>query len=58
MADEPARPVTPGTSSERRLAIAASGVAVLLVLAALPLWMHYGQSVYTSRILNMIANCL
>jgi hypothetical protein len=58
MADEPARPVVIGSPHERRLAIAASAVAVLLVLAAVPLWLHYGQSVYTSRILNMIANCL
>jgi hypothetical protein len=46
------------TNAERRLAwIAATGALALLIAAGL-LWIRYGQSIYISRVLAEIADCL
>jgi hypothetical protein len=58
MANDGAAPSQPMSRQERQLVIAASIGTAALLLGSVALWLRYGESVYTSRILSMIANCL
>jgi hypothetical protein len=43
--------------AERQLAIGAGVGACVLLIAALALWLRYGETVYTARVLSMLPGC-